>query len=66
MISGLQNSIEVDPATIDRDPYLVKFQVKDPSGDNVSCMINDTNAATELFYLQLDDIGMTKNYSKKK
>ncbi|VDI27514.1 Hypothetical predicted protein [Mytilus galloprovincialis] len=66
VISGLQNSIEVDPATIDRDPYLVKFQVKDPSGDNVSCMINDTNAATELFYLQLDDIGMTKNYSKKK
>ncbi|XP_076082633.1 uncharacterized protein LOC143053735 [Mytilus galloprovincialis] len=56
VISGLQNSLEIDPTTVEKDLYLAKFQVKDPSGDNVSCMINDSNVATEMFYLQLDDI----------
>lgn len=66
MISGLQNSLEIDTTTVEKDLNLAKFQVKDPSGDNVSCMINDSNVATEMFYLQLDDIGMIKNNRKKK
>lgn len=67
VISGLQNNLEVDPATAVSEPYITQFQVKDPSGDNISCMINETNAAaTELFYLQLNDIGMTKNNNSKK
>ncbi|CAG2234180.1 unnamed protein product [Mytilus edulis] len=57
VISGLQKKLELDPATADTEPYLTKFQVMDPSGDNVSCMINET----KLFYLQINDIGMTKN-----
>ncbi|XP_052097131.1 uncharacterized protein LOC127732114 isoform X8 [Mytilus californianus] len=55
VISGLQNTLEIDHATAESNPYLAKFQVKDPSGDNISCMINETNVPTELFYLQLDD-----------
>lgn len=64
VIIGLQNNLEIDPTTVDSDPYIAKFQVKDPSGDNVSCMINETNAVPEMFYLKLDDIGMITNNKK--
>lgn len=49
----------IDPAVAQMVPYLTVFHVKDSPVDNVSCIINETNPSTELFYLQLNNIGMT-------
>ncbi|VDI76373.1 Hypothetical predicted protein [Mytilus galloprovincialis] len=53
LISGIQNCLIIDPDVAQRAPYLTVFNVKDASGDNVSCMIKKSNLKTEMFYLQL-------------